>query len=44
VVHGSVAGLVPLMFPVGAAPIALHAGAALHHHLVRKDDPLRRML
>ena len=24
--------------------IALHAGAALHHHLLRRDDTLRRML
>jgi cytochrome b561 len=27
-----------------AALLALHVGAALHHHLVRKDDTLRRML
>lgn len=26
------------------ALIALHVGAALHHHFVRKDDSLRRML
>ena len=27
-----------------AAVIALHAGAALRHHLVRRDDTLRRIL
>jgi cytochrome b561 len=26
------------------AVLALHIGAALHHHFVRKDDTLRRML
>jgi len=24
--------------------VVMHAGAALHHHLVRRDDTLRRML